>query len=348
MQSSFYEAIHSIRKGKYGGVYVLVGVSDGYAGQWLAQELQAVLEKETITSAVEIAKYSLLTESFGQIVSDHVDGGLFGTRSIALCVDFDVLTTTYKGKAKESELLQVFEWLLEHSLETPMVLTTSAEKLDERKKITKKLRDSKNATMIDTAKHTPKEWREIARMMLNHTLILEEEQLDRLLVRTGNSLGLLAQEIEKVKTYAGDRTTVSSDELDELVVDARQVEIFDVVKSFVEQKYSLAAQLYDRVEDRSLFAFLALLARQYRLIARVGEEVKSGVRSKDQELAAMLGVHPYAIKVAREQARRISVENAKREIEAIANLEYAVKSGGLSEKTALDLWFLHHMVHTSA
>ncbi len=349
VEKSFYETLQAIRGGISSGVYVLFGVLDGFAPQWLAQECKQGMDADQMDQQVLIVKYSLTTESLAQIVSDLTGGGLFASRSVALCSEFDVLTTTYKSKSDDGDLMQMIEWMLEHPIEGPLFLTTTAEKLDERRKVTKKLRNSPHITVVNAAKHSPKEWKELARLLMGNRQVLDAAQLDHVVAKTGDSLGLLAREMDKITTYAGVRTQLSIGELDLLVIDARPVEIFDVVKHFIEGRYALAAQLYNKVEDRSLFAFLALLARQYRLIARVGEaELRGYASGEDQDLAGRLGVHPYAIKVAREQSRLISVAQAKSEIEAIASMEYEVKSGGLTEKTALELWFMRHMAKSSA
>lgn len=349
MESSFYEALQTVRKGVYGGVYVLLGEADGFTSQWFAKTCREAMQQgqPTDSEQVDVVKYSLQTEPLAQIVSELTDGGLFGSRFVALCSDFDVLTTTYKTKGDDTHLIEVIEWLMEHPLEAPLILLTAAEKLDERKKLTKKLRASKQITTIDTRKHTSKEWVELARLLLGGRSLLTSSQIELVVAKTGHSLGLLAKEFEKMETYAGDRTSLSTEEVNDLVGDSKQVDVFEVVRHFIEGRYALSSSLYNKLEDRSLFAFLALLVRQYRLIARVSESMHLGA-GRDQDLAVKLGVHPYALKVAREQARVISADTAKQEIEAIALLEYQVKSGGLAEHVALDLLFLRHLATSTA
>lgn len=115
--------------------------------------------------------------------------------------------------------------------------------------------------------------------------------------------------------------------------------MFHVIRLAIEGRSLEAHQVFHELSSsESSFALLSLLSRQYRLIARVSD-LRDRMQS-DRELAAKLGVHPYACKVAREQSKFITAKQCRERLVEIAELEYKIKSGQVSEQIAIDWWFL--------
>ncbi|MHB1626928.1 MAG: DNA polymerase III subunit delta [Bacilli bacterium] len=337
MEKSLHEALVDVRRGRDGHLYFLYGAGDGYAGEMLAQQLQNT--GTGAGSGREIVRRSLLTEEFGHILAEADTGGLFAEPAIVLCADFEYPTTN-KAHGAGGAAAEDVEWLLAHPPFCPLILCAAGEKLDERKKAVKQMRASPSLTVINAAKHSREQWRFLARDLVGSDAGVTAPQLERILARCGASLANLASEAQKLRLYLATNDRISDETLNLLVADSSRADIFEVVRLTVAHRFVEAYQLYLKLAGQeSLFAFFALLARQYRLIARVQDDP----HQPDNALASLLGVHPYAIKVAREQARAVPAGVAKQELVTIADLEYAVKSGRWSERTALDLWFLRHI-----
>ncbi len=337
MEKSLYEVLVDVRKGQDGLLYFLYGSGAGYAGEMLTQQLHNT--DAGAGSGRQIVRRSLLSEEFGHILAEADTGGLLAEPAIVLCTDFEYPTTN-KANGVGGVTAEDLEWLLAHPPSCPLILCAAGEKLDERKKAVKQMRASPSFTVINAAKHSREQWRLLARKLVGSDTGVTAPQLDRVLVRCGESLANLASEAEKLKLYLATNDRISDEILNMLIADSSRVDIFEVVRLTVTHRFVEAYGLYRKLAGQeSLFSFFALLARQYRLIARVQDDP----HQPDNALASLLGVHPYAIKVAREQARAVPAGIAKRELVTIADLEYAVKSGKWSERTALDLWFLRHI-----
>ena len=338
LEKSLYEVLVDVRKGRGGLLYFIYGAGDGYAGEILARRLQDASAGAGAGAA--IVRRSLVSDDFGHILSDADTGGLLAEPAIVLCADFEYPTTTSRASGSGGVTVEELDWLLAHPPSRPLILYAAGEKLDERKKAVRQMRASPVLTLINAAKHTREQWRLLARDLLGSDTGITAPQMDRVLARCGESLANLASEAEKLKLYLATNDRISDETLNLLIGDSSRMDIFEVVRLTVAHRYAEAYRLYQKVAGQeSLFSFFALLARQYRLIARVQDDP----RQSDQALAALLGVHPYALKVAREQAHAVSADVAKRELVTIADLEYAVKSGKCSERAALDLWFLRHI-----
>ncbi len=337
MQKSFYQAIRDIRSGKLGNVYLLYHATDGYPIKWLSEELVAAMGHQGMDHA-EIARFSLADRTIEEVITEAGGGNLFANYVVPICDDFDFVTTSFKGK---TEVASAALWLLDHLPETPVILTSTGEKLDERRKITKAFTASQDAVVIDASKHSSDEYKSMLRESIGGDLALTSDQV-AYLMQGERTLGQLRLEADKVRTYAWNRTSISDEELHQLVHTESDADLFAIVAMIVRgdigQAYGVLQEL---VAGDVTFGLIALLSRQYRLIARVRTEANKGY--SDAQLAAMLSVHPYACKVAREQGRQVSDEQCEKRIVELARLEYDIKSGRLSEKTALDLWFMRQM-----
>ncbi len=68
-------------------------------------------------------------------------------------------------------------------------------------------------------------------------------------------------------------------------------------------------------------------------------ESVGGERLLNQQIASKAGAHPYAVKVASEQARALTQTQIERLLSMVADAEYAVKTGRRDPRHSLD-WVL--------
>lgn len=316
-------------------IYVVYHDQDGSAGSLLAE-----------TAARPPADPSILRvcaqeAGLARALAGVWDGTLFGPPEVTLISGFEYLATT-SGRITPEESA----WLERLWREPPgaaLILSTTAEKLDERRKLTKSALAASHVVVINAARHGRGEWARIARD-LGSGLVLTDEQWRGIAERTDFTVGMLRMELEKLKTCAGEAGTLSDEAFAALTLPQSEAGIFDVAKMTASGEWSDAYALFRRLPQDATFALLAVLARQYRLIARVQEE--RGVA--DGALATRFGVHPYAVKVARDQARRLRREECVRYVTELADVEFAVKSGRLQERSALDLWYLKRLAEMPA
>ncbi|MNI82035.1 DNA polymerase III subunit delta [compost metagenome] len=59
-----------------------------------------------------------------------------------------------------------------------------------------------------------------------------------------------------------------------------------------------------------------------------------------QQIASQLALHPYAVKIAGEQARKFEEAQLKSIIHDLAQLDYKMKSGGIDKVLGLELFLL--------
>ncbi len=318
-------------------MYLLYGGDDAFIAGWLAAELRLALRLETGDEMVEVAKFVFSPERLENCLTTAYHGNLFSSRQVVLCAGFDVVTSLVKAKSDAAEKTETLLELFADPPPSPVVFYTGADKLDERKKLTKRFLSDKRAVVISRQVRRD-EWLRIAKEWAGNDLTLSSRQWERLEAHCAGSLAMLRQEIDKLSLFAYERGGRLDDtDFDHLSVDASGGDVFAVVRLVLAKRPAEAIVEYRKLPEReSLFALLALLARQYRLVARVHLQPEVG----DQAIARATSTPPYGVKVAREQAARVTLEEAEMMLARIQSLEFMIKSGQVQERSAADWFFL--------
>jgi len=335
---SLSQALHGF---KYGlpTVMVVYGSSDRFALQLLEQawrdEIKAIREQG------ECVRYEWPETSLRQATQEAYSGSLFGERMLVSVRGVDCLTTGYKGKLSEEEA-SALQSVVDEMPAHPIIFYTSGEKLDERRKVVKALQAASHVHMVSLTKQSEDDRRVLLERWLGRDLILTVPQRQELLRRTHGSLGGLYNEVEKLRLFAHSSGRVSDDDLDMLVVGDSQPDVFSLIRNLVNGDIVSAYTQYKAMPPtESTFGLLVLIARQFRLIAIVHDKTHGAM--SDARLAGLTGVHPYAVKMAREQSRKTSIHSCLRFLGEVVEIEYAIKSGRIQEHLAMDLFFMKRL-----
>lgn len=336
MERSLYAAIQEIRQHKKVSFYLLYGSPDSFAAEWLTAEIQqSVQQIEGVRPERMLVGYS--AENWASCLTTAYEGDLFAPRQIVLCTGFDVVTSAGKSKTGDVDVTGSFTELFKTPPELPMIFFTTAEKLDERKKLTKQFLADNRSMVIALHKISHDAWEKIMTEWSLPDLTLSPQQKKWLEERSAGSLATLHQEIEKLRLFSWGSGHVTDEEFLALCADRGTGDLFTVVREIVAEDFGKAYELYRKLGGQdSFFVLLTLLARQYRLIARIHAEPDAA----DAVLARTLGVHPYGVKVAREQSKRVSARAAQLMLIRLNALETQVKTGQIQEKLAADWFFL--------
>jgi DNA polymerase-3 subunit delta len=335
MEKTLYAAWREMREKRPASVYIVYHDKDGSAGSLLAETAAHSPDSHSIVRGC------IRDGGLEGVLAGAWDGTLFGPPEVTLVSDFDYLATTSSRVTPEESIL--LERLWREPPGAPLILSTMSEKLDERRRLTKSALAASHAVVVNAAKRERGEWVRLARELASG-LVLTDGQWREIADRSDLTVGMLRMELEKLKAYAGEAGCLHDEMFAALVLPESDAGIFDVAKLTAYGEWAEAYALFRRLPQDATFALLAILARQYRLIARVQEE--RGVA--DGALASRFGVHPYAVKVAREQARRFGRRECARCLTELADVEFAVKSGRLQERTALELWYLKRLAEEPA
>ncbi|PJF48414.1 MAG: DNA polymerase III subunit delta [Chloroflexi bacterium] len=144
----------------------------------------------------------------------------------------------------------------------------------------------------------------------------------------------LDNELNKLVSYALGRRIESRD-VELLVQDEDVADIFKFVDAMgardAEAAYRAMRGLLARGE--SPLVVLAHIARQTRLLI----QAKENADLSPEQLARVVGVHPFVAKKASQQAGRFSLSELEQAHAALLEADFAIKTGRMDDVTALDM-----------
>jgi DNA polymerase-3 subunit delta len=169
---------------------------------------------------------------------------------------------------------------------------------------------------------------------------LSRAALDRLVMLIdGAHLGELAQEIDKLSTYAGGRQIEASD-VDALVSGAVEYQIWDLTDAVVAGRADRALNFIETMaarggRDYAPQLLIFMLTRQYRQLILAQAMLRDGQTA--QQIGQQLGLSPFPLRKTVEQATRYPSERLEAAYRRLLETDVAVKTGVLEVDTALEL-----------
>ncbi|MDE5977622.1 MAG: DNA polymerase III subunit delta, partial [Turicibacter sp.] len=169
------------------------------------------------------------------------------------------------------------------------------------------------------------------------------QAIERLIKLTHAKIDVLHHEIEKIYLYfMGESLKVLTVDVVDLLV-ARQLEdnVFLLTDALLKRQVKEAYLIYEDLltQNEEPFKLLILIANQFRLMSQVIALSKQGYREAD--MAKMLNVHPYRVKLMYEQAYRFEQETITKYLYQLAEIDHKIKVGLLQKELALELFILN-------
>ena len=202
--------------------------------------------------------------------------------------------------------------------------------LDKRKKITALL--TKVATVISE----PSNLHEMSQQKLG------EYQMDgmaekKLLEYCQNDSRRIQQEIEKLKLYRFTEKKITVSDIEEIVMQTLDDNIFHFVDAILSKNKSYAFELYQNflLHGEQITNMIRILANKIRLMYQVKVLLQDG--NSDRKISELLKVHEYPVKLAREASYRYSEKTLLEYIEKLAKLDLEIKSGESSGQVEFEM-----------
>lgn len=308
-------------------IYLLYGTES----LLIQQEKQKIMKKYQF-DPINISTYDLEDESLSTIISDAQSFSLFEEQKMIIIENAFVFTAKKGGTEQDSSLLE--EYFQTPNVNTIMIFCVLEEKLDERRKITKWVK--KNGVVL-TCNAPQNSNVQVQKFLEPLTVSASNAQL--LINRVGNHLGILYQECEKIKAYQ-ESGEVSKETIIELTTQTIDTDIFAFIDTIVNHKLTESMIIYQELlkKNEEPIKIIVLLANQWRLIYQVRRLSEQGYTSAN--IASMLEVHPYRVKLAFEKGRSIPDQMLLEYLVKLADLDMKIKTGQTDKDLGLELFLL--------
>ena len=153
----------------------------------------------------------------------------------------------------------------------------------------------------------------------------------------GNKLRLLDQEIQKLLTYVNWSRAVTPADVQLLVSEAQQGDLFGMIDALAGGKSQKAIVELHRLIERgkSPLELFGMIVRQFRLMIQVKELAERGLNSA--AIAERLSLHPFVAEKTGKQAQTFSMQQIELVYHRLLEMDVQIKTGQVEDVTALDL-----------
>lgn len=309
-------------------LYLLYG-TENYL---IKKEIDKILNANSIEK-INVSEYNLEIDNFKDIIEDANTISLFADKK-AIIVNNSYLFT---GKSIKNEndpelFLDYFKNVNPYSI---IIFIVDSEKLDERKKIVKEIK--KIGTVKDF--NQKNDLTDILKNMFEgYNISIQDIRF--MIDRCGNNLDILSQEVNKIKIYKDEDKNITKEDIINLTSKNIDIDIFGFVDTIVNKNKNKALEIYKEmlINGEEPIKILVILANQFRIIYQAKELYKQGYSGND--IAAMIGIHPYRIKLALKKAINYNSDTLLDYLEKLADLDYDIKIGNIESSLGLEMFIL--------
>ena len=309
-------------------LYLLYG-TENYL---IKREIDKILNANSIEK-INVSEYNLEIDNFKDIIEDANTISLFADKK-AIIVNNSYL---FIGKSikNENDPELFLDYFKNANPDSIIIFIVDSEKLDERKKIVKEIK--KIGTVKDFNKKN--DLTDILKNMFEDYNISIQD-IKFMIDRCGNNLDILSQEVNKIKIYKDEDKNVTKEDIINLTSKNIDIDIFGFVDTIVNKNKNKALEIYKEmlINGEEPIKILVILANQFRIIYQAKELYKQGYSGND--IATMIGIHPYRIKLALEKARNYNSDTLLDYLEKLADLDYDIKIGNIESSLGLEMFIL--------
>lgn len=304
--------------------YLLYGTND----YLINQEIEKLKEKNNITDN-DVTRYDYTETLIKDIIDDATLVPLFSNKKMIIVDN----STIFESTSKKEDTVVLEKYLSSTNDFTILIFIDKVDKLDERKKIYKLLKDNNSVIECNTlninnlVKEKFKSYK------------IDSSTITKFINRVGTNPYNLINEIEKLKIFKINEKVITDEDIK---FASKNIEdnIFDLINYIVNKNSEKVIDIYHDLLSRGSepIAILVLIANQFRIILQSKLLYCKGYTEKD--IANTLSIHPYRVKLAIQNSRNYSNELLIEYIDKLATLDYEIKSGEKDADTGLELFLL--------
>ena len=166
---------------------------------------------------------------------------------------------------------------------------------------------------------------------------ITRDTVHTLIQTVGGNLRLLDQELEKLVTFTEGKRDIRPDDVQLLVTEAAETNIFEMVDAVGQGNGRKAITLLHQLLNQGAHPLylLSMIVRQYRILLQVKDLIGRGGRRQD--IASELKLRDFVVEKMVRQARRYSLPQLEDVYERLLATDVAIKTGQMEAVLAIDL-----------
>lgn len=330
-------AVKQLKQGQVSPIYLCYGTE-----KYQIQEFIGLLEDQVVDKDqrdFSIAAFDLAETPVEAVVEEAETLPFLVERKLIVVRDSALFTAGKEGGKIEHKVEALLDYMGNPAEHSVIVFVVNGEKLDERRKVVKALKTAGTVlSFMPLGGSELTQW--VVREVEKRGCRIGREAAEALVAAAGVQMSTLALEVDKLCLYAGEGGKIEATAIDQLVARTTEQNVFAMVEHIaglrLEQALNIFYELLKQREEPIKIA--ALIARQFRIMLQVKDLARRSY--SQQQIASQLGLHPYAVKIAGEQARKFEQARLRSILSDLAQLDYQMKSGGIDKVLGLELFLL--------
>ncbi len=315
-------------------VFLLYGSQDYLIRFMMKQIIQAALPEEE--REFNLSRYDMLEAPVQEAIEEAETVPFMGSKKVVL-IENPYFLTAEKVKAKQDHHLPSLKSYLDNpSPDTVVVLVAPYEKLDRRKSLVKTLEKKAKVYELSYVSDATL-YGLMETIALKYGATYTRGGHEQLVASAGQNLARLAGEVEKCALYCGKERPIDREAVLEIGSRSLETNVFLLVNNVMERRTVDALHLLHELVamKEEPLKLLALLERQFRMVYQVAAYRDAGYTQK--AIAAKINAHPYAVKMAAEQAGMFSTEAMEQVLARCAETDDRIKTGRTDKLLGLEL-----------
>ncbi|MGP6138776.1 DNA polymerase III subunit delta [Jeotgalibaca sp. A127] len=336
---SYATEIANIKKGQFSPIYLLLGTESYFIEEARAALMEYVVPKED--QELNVGMYNMDEVPLGNALEDAESLPFFGERRLVI-IDNPIFLTGEKPKGNlEHDVAWLESYLENPSESTILAIFAPYEKLDNRKKISKLLK--KHATTVDVKPLEADASRKfLSQMIANAGYNMDRQTVQFFFERIEDQLSKGVQELEKLFLSARDDKIITKQMVEDLVPRNLEQNIFEIVTYVMKKDAEKAIRIYRDLllQKEEPIKINAILLGQFRLLIQVFLLSKQGYQQPD--MAKVLKIHPYRVKLASQQIRKMDGQKLMQAYLGLVETEEKMKTGDGMKEVQFELFMLKY------
>lgn len=311
-------------------IYLFYGIED----YLIQKEIDSIKQKNNIEE-ISISRYDLTNTNIEKIIEDCEMNSMFTDKKVIIVNNSYIFTGQSKKGQIEQNLEALEKYLNNPNIDTLLIFISDSEKLDERKKIVKLIKQKGIVKEFNTTTNI----NNIVKSFFNDYKI-SDSSITKLINRVGNNLPLLEEEAEKLKLYKDDIKEINDEDILKITNKNVDLDIFKLIDNIIMKNKKVATETYNEMikYGEEPIKILIMIASQIRLMYQTKLLYKKGYTEKDS--ASLLGIHPYRVKLATEKGRKYTESDLLMYLDNLADLDSKIKQSNIDKKMAIELFIL--------
>lgn len=324
---------NQLKKGEIKPLYLLFG-AEKYLRNLAAKTICDKALHDSQLREFNESEFSLNDTDFVHAISSAEQLPMLSSCRVIKIVDVRVGATSNKDNLKE-DYEDVLTRYLQRPAETSVVIFI-ADEIDKRRKISKLLLE--HCVSVEFANLSEFELLKWANTKLKELNVHADDQLIREIVNlVGNNVLKLTNEIEKLATAALPDSIITSELVENLVPNSREISNFDLTDHLLNKNRNRALQVLKKILDDGAepLMLLGLIANNFRRLFLAKELMRQGVDRK--EVARTIGLPFHKQEDFLATARRADGDKLSLCLQRIAESDLAIKTSKATPRMQIEM-----------